>query len=279
MLAEGFGIDSAFADETGGSGDGGNRELVGDFGGEAGGDSAFAKGGDELENVGGAAAAEGGDRVELGFGKFEVFAEGAEDSLDEFSVFGGRGGLETVGGDSGADLPGKIWHGADDVAGVGEFAGEDFDAASGEDGEDEFAVAEFGNARIEIGELLGFEGGDDDGGVLEQIIQVGGRGNSGGGGESFGGSVGAAGAGDLAGGKNVSRQKTFDHGAAHAAGSEKSDFHRGSKAVDGRKIEREFFGRGGEGNGFWKAGNSGACQGYGFFGRSVFLYAMRSGGG
>ena len=119
-VAEGFGVLLGLEEEGGGSVNGVEGEGMGEEGVESKLDAGVAEGGGEFEEVGGAGAGEGGDGVELGFLYFMVIAEGVEDRFDAWFVCGVEFPGGGVGGDAGADLPGGIGHGADDVAGVGE---------------------------------------------------------------------------------------------------------------------------------------------------------------
>lgn len=222
-VAEGFGVLLGLNEEGGGAVEGVEGEGMGEEGVEAELGAGVAEGGGEFEDVGGTGAGKGGDGIELGFLNFVVIAEGVEDGFDACFVVGVECLGGGVGGDAGADLPGGVGHGADDVAGVGEAVVKGLEGGAGEDGEDEFVLGGVGEGGVDLGELLGFAGEDEGMGGLEGGGEVGEVGDAGGLGEFGAGGVVAAGAGDLVGGVVLVLDESVDDGGGHASGSEECD--------------------------------------------------------
>ena len=142
-IAQGVGVVSGLLEEFCGAEEGLNGEGIGEFRRESGVGAGLLECGGKFEKVGGATAAECGDGVELFFGYWVVLAECAEDVLHDSIVFGLKWPERGVGADSGADLPGGIGHGADDVGGFREGIVEALEGGSSEDGDEEFASRAF----------------------------------------------------------------------------------------------------------------------------------------
>src|SRR5581483_5687653 len=181
--------------------------------------------GGEFKNIARAAAAQRGDGVELRFLDRHDLAERAEKGVDDGAVGGGQRLERGPGGDAGADLAGRIGHGADEIAGLRKGLGETGEALAGENGEDELAGGERGEAGVEARELLGLAGEDDGVGAFQQRRQIMVGGDAGAGGELLGGIIIAAGAGEVGGAGGFFDEQAVDYSRGHAAGAEEGEFH------------------------------------------------------
>ncbi len=135
----------------------------------------FCQGVGKLKEVGGATPGNGGDGVDLFFGDKEDVAEGAEYGFDALGVGVGEFFFGCVGGDACPNAAGGVGHGTDDLPGVGEMVSEFGNGGACEDGEEGFASGQFGDVGVEVVELLGFAGQEDQvsfGGEVGRLFAV-----------------------------------------------------------------------------------------------------------